>query len=46
VVEEGPPNQVLLHPQEERTKTFLSRVRHEAEVEAARDAELTSALDA
>jgi polar amino acid transport system ATP-binding protein len=44
VVEEGPPNQVLLDPQEERTKTFLSRVRQEAEAEAAHDAELTGAL--
>jgi len=44
VVEEGPPNDVLLNPQEERTKNFLSRVKHEAEVEAAHDAELTSAL--
>jgi polar amino acid transport system ATP-binding protein len=45
VVEEGPPNQVLLNPQEERTKTFLSRVKHEAEAEAAHDAEVSSALD-
>ena len=29
VVEEGPPSQVLVHPQEERTKSFLSRVKHE-----------------
>ena len=40
VVEEGPPNDVLLNPKEERTKSFLSRVKHEAEVEAAHDAEL------
>jgi polar amino acid transport system ATP-binding protein len=45
VVEEGPPNQVLLNPQEERTKTFLSRVKHEAEAEAAHDAAVSSALD-
>ena len=38
VVEEGPPNDVLLNPQEERTKSFLSRVKHEAEVEAAHEA--------
>ena len=45
VVEEGPPNEVLLNPQEERTKTFLRRVKQEAEAEAAHDAELTSALE-
>ena len=45
VVEEGPPNDVLLNPKEERTKTFLSRVKHEAEVEAAHDAELASSLE-
>jgi len=44
VVEEGPPNDVLLDPKEERTKAFLSRVKHEAEVEAAHDAELASSL--
>jgi polar amino acid transport system ATP-binding protein len=44
VVEEGPPNEVLLNPKEERTRTFLSRVKAEAEAEAAHDAELTEAL--
>ncbi|HWI01079.1 MAG TPA: amino acid ABC transporter ATP-binding protein [Propionibacteriaceae bacterium] len=44
VVEEGPPNDVLLNPKEERTKTFLTRVKAEAEAEAAHDAELTEAL--
>ena len=45
VVEEGPPNDVLLNPKEERTRTFLSRVKAEAEAEAAHDAELTEALE-
>ena len=45
VVEEGPPNEVLLNPKEERTRTFLSRVKAEAEAEAAHDAELTEALE-
>jgi polar amino acid transport system ATP-binding protein len=45
VVEEGPPNEVLLHPQEERTRAFLRRVKAEAEAEAAHDAELTHALE-
>src|SRR5918995_6361794 len=45
VVEEGTPNDVLLNPQEERTRTFLRRVKAEAEAEAAHDAELTSALE-
>ena len=45
VVEEGPPNDVLLNPQEERTKSFLSRVKHEAEVEAAHDAALIEVLE-
>jgi len=45
VVEEGPPNQVLLDPLEERTKVFLSRVKQEAEVEAAHDAEVRVALE-
>ena len=40
VVEEGPPNDVLLNPKEERTKTFLRRVKQQAETEAAHDAEL------
>ena len=45
VVEEGPPNQVLVHPQEERTKSFLSRVKHEAQSEAERDEEVARALE-
>ena len=45
VVEEGPPNDVLLNPQEERTKNFLSRVKHEAEVEAAHEAALIEVLE-
>ncbi len=44
VVEEGPPNEVLLNPKEERTKTFLRRVKHEAETEAAHEAELARIL--
>ncbi len=44
VVEEGAPNDVLLNPKEERTKSFLTRVKSEAEAEAAHDAELTAAL--
>lgn len=42
VVEEGPPDQVLLNPREERTRTFLQRVK--AEAEAERDAELARTL--
>jgi polar amino acid transport system ATP-binding protein len=45
VVEEGSPNQVLLSPREERTKTFLRRVKQEAEAEAQHDAELVSTLE-
>ncbi|HEY5847853.1 MAG TPA: amino acid ABC transporter ATP-binding protein [Microlunatus sp.] len=45
VVEEGPPSQVLVHPQEERTKSFLSRVKHEAQTEAERDEEVARALE-
>jgi polar amino acid transport system ATP-binding protein len=44
VVEEGPPDQVLLNPREERTRTFLQRVKADAEAEAARDAELARTL--
>jgi polar amino acid transport system ATP-binding protein len=44
VVEEGPPNEVLLNPREERTKSFLRRVKHDAEAEAAHDAELARIL--
>jgi polar amino acid transport system ATP-binding protein len=45
VVEEGPPNQVLLNPQQDRTKTFLSRVKAEAQAEAQHDAELAGLLE-
>ena len=45
VVEEGSPNDVLLNPQEERTKSFLSRVKQEAEAEAAHEAELIEVLE-
>ena len=44
VVEEGRPDQVLLQPREDRTRTFLQRVRADAEAEAQRDAELTRSL--
>jgi polar amino acid transport system ATP-binding protein len=44
-VEEGPPKDVLLNPKEERTKTFLNRVKHEAETEAAHEAELAKILE-
>ena len=44
VVEEGPPKDVLLNPREERTKAFLSRVKHEAEVVAQHDVELASSI--
>jgi polar amino acid transport system ATP-binding protein len=44
VVEEGPPDQVLLHPREERTRTFLRRVKQEAEAEAQHDALLAGTL--
>ena len=44
VVEEGHPDQVLLHPREERTRTFLQRVKADAEAEAQRDAELAQTL--
>jgi polar amino acid transport system ATP-binding protein len=45
VVEEGAPDQVLLNPQEERTKTFLKRVKQEAEAEAQHDVELARTLE-
>jgi ABC-type polar amino acid transport system ATPase subunit len=44
VVEEGSPKDVLLNPKEERTKTFLRRVKQQAETEAAHDAELAKIL--
>ena len=45
VVEEGRPREVLLSPKEERTKTFLRRVKQEAEAEAAHDEELAHVLE-
>jgi polar amino acid transport system ATP-binding protein len=45
VVEEGVPNEVLLRPKEERTKSFLRRVKQEAEAEAAHDEELVHVLE-
>ena len=45
VVEEGPPNEVLLNPKEERTKSFLRRVKQQAEAEAAHDEELIHTLE-
>ena len=45
VVEEGAPNDVLLNPKEERTRTFLRRVKQEAEAEAQHDAELARTLE-
>ncbi|WP_344814309.1 amino acid ABC transporter ATP-binding protein [Microlunatus aurantiacus] len=45
VVEEGAPDQVLLHPRHERTKLFLTRVKHEHEAEAAREEETARLLE-
>ena len=45
VVEEGDPHDVLLNPQEERTRTFLHRVKQEAEQEARHDTELAQTLE-
>jgi polar amino acid transport system ATP-binding protein len=45
VVEEGPPNEVLLRPKEERTKAFLRRVKQEVEAEKAHDEELAHVLE-
>jgi len=45
VVEEGSPNEVLLSPKEERTKSFLRRVKQQAEAEAAHDEELIHTLE-
>ncbi len=45
VVEEGTPEQVLLHPAEDRTKLFLRRVKQQAEAEAAHDAQLSQVLE-
>ncbi len=35
VVEQGPPDDIINNPQQERTKTFLSRIREETEEHAA-----------
>ena len=45
VVEEGPPNQVLLNPRNERTKTFLRRVKHEQEAAKQHDEEIALSLE-
>ena len=45
VVEAGPPDDVLLNPKEERTKTFLRRVKHEHEAEVAHEVELVQLLE-
>jgi polar amino acid transport system ATP-binding protein len=45
VVEEGAPNEVLLSPKEERTKSFLRRGKQQAEAEAAHDEELIHTLE-
>ena len=45
VVEEGAPKDVLLNPKEERTKTFLRRVKQEAEAEAAHEEQLVHVLE-
>jgi polar amino acid transport system ATP-binding protein len=39
VVEEGAPDEVLLNPREERTRTFLRRVKADAEAEAQHESE-------
>ena len=36
---------MLLNPKEERTKTFLRRVKHEAEAEVAHEVELAKVLE-
>jgi polar amino acid transport system ATP-binding protein len=45
VVEEGPPNDVLLDPQHERTRNFLRRVKDEREAEIAYEEETARALE-
>ncbi len=45
VVEQGPPDEVLLKPKEERTKVFLRRVKHEAEAEVQHESELARTLN-
>ncbi len=44
VVEEGDPNEVLLNPRHERTKTFLRRVKDEHQAEVAHEVETVRAL--
>jgi polar amino acid transport system ATP-binding protein len=44
VVEEGAPDEVLLNPKEERTKTFLRRVKAEAEAEVQHEDALLRTL--
>ena len=45
VVEEGSPKRGAAEPKEERTKSFLRRVKQEAEAEAAHDEELIQTLE-
>jgi polar amino acid transport system ATP-binding protein len=45
VVEEGPPDDVLLNPQNERTRNFLRRVKDEHEAEIAYEEETARALE-
>jgi polar amino acid transport system ATP-binding protein len=45
VVEEGLPAQVLTNPREERTRTFLRRVKHEQQAEAQREQESAGAVE-
>jgi polar amino acid transport system ATP-binding protein len=45
VVEQGAPTEVLLNPKEERTRSFLRRVKQQAEAEAAHDEELIQTLE-
>jgi polar amino acid transport system ATP-binding protein len=45
VVEEGLPGQVLTNPREERTRTFLRRVKHEQQAEAQREQESAGAVE-
>ena len=44
-MEEGSPDDVLLNPQHERTKTFLRRVKDEHAAEVAHEAETVLALE-
>jgi polar amino acid transport system ATP-binding protein len=45
VVEEGTPDDVLLHPRHERTKNFLRRVKDEHQAEIAHEEEEARALE-